>query len=61
MSVLPGGVVTVVATVVGVVGVVGVNLPPTVVDINITGLSVLVCLVHILYVQACIAILAILL
>ena len=32
----------------------------TVVDVNITGLSVLVCLMHILYVQACIACQAIL-
>ena len=31
----------------GVVVVVGVPLPPTIVSINITGLSVLVCLVHI--------------
>ena len=38
LSVFPGGVAT-------VVGVVGVPLPPTVVGVNITGLSV-VCLVH---------------
>ena len=38
LSVFPG---------VGVVGVVGVPLPPTVVSVNTTGLSVLVCLVHI--------------
>ena len=43
LSVFPGGV----ATVVGVVGVVGVLLPPTVVSVNITGLPVLVGLVHI--------------
>ena len=40
LSVFPGGVAT-------VVGVVGVPLPPTIVSVNITGLSVLVCLVHI--------------
>ena len=53
LSVFPGGVATVVG-VVGVVGVfpggvvvVGIPLPPTVVSVNITGMSALVCLVHI--------------
>ena len=43
LSVFPGGV----AAVVGVVVVVGVPLPSTIVSVNITGLSVLFCLVHI--------------
>ena len=42
LSVFPGGVAT-------VVGVVGVPLPPTIVSVNITGLSVLVGLGHILH------------
>ena len=57
LSVFPGGVATVVGVIgvpllTTVVGVVAVLLPPTVVNVNITGLSVLDCIVHI---QACMA------
>ena len=52
VGVFPGGVATVVGVVevVGVFPVVGVPLPPTIVSVNITGLSVLVSSVHILHI-----------